>query len=216
MRLMQTIVAVTTLLCAGVFVVADDAAKKDAPKGPAKVGQPAPAFTLTDVDGKKHTLADYKGKIVVLEWFNAGCPWSGRESGNSVHATGRVQKLVTNAKKVQPDVVYLLIDSSANREKAKVIDENKAARTKFKITQPILIDHDGKVGRAYGARTTPHMYVIDAKGVLQYAGAFGDKKVKPDAKDNNFVLVAIENLKAGKPVAPAQTRPWGCGVKYKN
>ena len=110
--------------------------------------------------------------------------------------------------------MYLLVDSSANRDKATVVNENKAARAKFGIKQPILIDHDGKVGRVYGARTTPHMYVIDAKGVLQYNGAFGDRKAKPDGSEQNFVLAAIKNLKDGKPVTPAQTRPWGCGVKY--
>ena len=211
----KNLAATVAVICAAAVTmttVADTEDKK--PAGPAKIGQPAPVFTLVDVDGKTHNLADYKGKIVVLEWFNAGCPWSGKESGNSVHATGRVKKLIADAKTAKVEVVYLLVDSSANRDKATVVKENKAARAKFGIKQPILIDHDGKVGRVYGARTTPHMYVIDAKGVLQYNGAFGDRKAKPDGSEQNFVLAAIKNLKDGKPVTPAQTRPWGCGVKY--
>lgn len=180
----------------------------------AQVGKPAPAFTLTDIDGKSHSLADYKGKVVVLEWFNAGCPWSGKNSPRSVHTTGRIKQLVAAAKQTQPDVVYLLIDSSADRKRETVIEQDKAARTEHGISQPILIDYDGKVGKAYGAKTTPHMFVIGADGVLQYAGAFGAKNVKAGESDDNFVLNAIKKMKAGEAVEPARTRSWGCGVKY--
>ena len=83
-------------------------------------------------------------------------------------------------RKTNADVVYLLIDSSADRPKETIIEQNKSAREKFEIKQPMLVDHDGKVGRLYGARTTPHMFVIDGEGVLQYSGAFGDKRVKED------------------------------------
>ncbi|MCH2135341.1 MAG: redoxin domain-containing protein [Phycisphaerales bacterium] len=183
-------------------------------KAGAAVGKAAPAFTLTDIDGKTHNLSDYTGKVVVLEWFNAGCPWSGKKSPRSVHATGRVKNLVSEAKKAQPEIIYLLIDSSANRDKETVIKENKAARDEFGIKQPILIDHDGKVGKAYGAKTTPHMFVIGPDGKLMYAGAFGERQVKKGDKDDNFVINAINKMKAGEPVEPAQTRPWGCGVKY--
>lgn len=212
--ILKSLAAVAALLCAGTLA-AQPITSPPKPTGPAKIGQPAPAFTLTDIDGKKHNLADYKGKTVVLEWFNAGCPWSGRESPQSVHANGRVKKLVAAAKKTQSNVVYLLIDSSADRPAEKVAEENKAARAKYGIKQPMLMDYDGKVGRQYGARTTPHMFLIDGEGVLRYSGAFGEKRPKEDGTYANFVLVAIENLKAGKPVAPGQTRPWGCGVKYK-
>lgn len=180
----------------------------------AEVGKPAPAFTLTDIDGTSHSLADYKGKVVVLEWFNAGCPWSGKSSPRSVHATGRIKQLLAAAKETQPDVVYLLIDSSADRKKATVIEHDKAARAKHGITQPILIDHDGKVGKLYQAKTTPHMFVIGADGVLQYTGALGAKKVAAGESDDSFVLNAIKKMKAGEAVEPARTRAWGCGVKY--
>ena len=214
---LRSIALAGALMCTGALAAQPRSGPPTKGGGPtaAAVGKAAPAFALTDVDGKAHTLADYKGKVVVLEWFNAGCPWSGKESRNSVHATGRVKKLIKGAKEVQPDVVYLLIDSSADRPKEKVIEEDKAARTKFGIAQPILIDHDGKVGKAYGARTTPHMYLIDAEGVLRYSGAFGARQLKPDGENHNFVLTALNKLKAGETVEPAQTRPWGCGVKYQ-
>jgi peroxiredoxin len=213
----RSIALAATLLCTGTLAAQPRTGPptRGSESAGAVVGKTAPTFTLTDVDGKAHTLADYKGKVVVLEWFNAGCPWSGKESRNSVHATGRVKKLIEGAKKVQPDVVYLLIDSSADRPKEKIVEEDKAARTKFSITQPILIDHDGKVGKAYGARTTPHMFVIDAEGVLRYSGAFGARQMKPGGESHNFVLAAISKMKAGEAIEPAQTRPWGCGVKYQ-
>lgn len=183
-------------------------------KKTAEVGKTAPAFTLIDIDGKSHSLADYKGKVVVLEWFNAGCPWSGKNSPRSVHGTGRIKQLVASAKQTQSDVVYLLIDSSADRKKETVIAQDKAARTTHGIKQPILIDYDGKVGKSYGAKTTPHMYVIGADGVLQYSGALGARQVKDGEPDASFVLNAIKKMKSGEAVEPARTRPWGCGVKY--
>ena len=137
------------------------------------------------------------------------------ESVKKTRQITSAMKLVAAAKETNADVVYLLIDSSADRPKETIIEQNKSAREKFEIKQPMLVDHDGKVGRLYGARTTPHMFVIDGEGVLQYSGAFGDKRVKEDGSENNFVLVALEKLKAGEPVEPGQTRPWGCGVKYK-
>ena len=200
----------------GLLVAATTAPPKLTPpsKKIAEVGKTAPAFTLTDIDGKSHSLADYKGKVVVLEWFNAGCPWSGQSSPRSVHTTGRIKQLVASAKQAQPDVVYLLIDSSANREKETVIAQDKAARTEHGIKQPILIDYDGKVGKSYGAKTTPHMYVIGADGVLRYSGALGARQVKEGEPDGTFVLNAIKKMKSGEAVEPASTRPWGCGVKY--
>lgn len=212
--ILKSLAAAAAILCAGTLV-AQPITSPPKPTTKATIGEPAPAFTLTDIDGKTHNLSDYKGKTVVLEWFNAGCPWSGRDSAQSVHATGRVKKLIAAAKKTHADVVYLLIDSSADRTKETIIEQDKAAREQFEIKQPMLVDHDGTVGRLYGARTTPHMFVIDGEGVLRYSGSFGDKRAKEDGSENNFVLVALEKLKAGEPVEPGRTRPWGCGVKYK-
>jgi peroxiredoxin len=175
----------------------------------AKVGETAPAFKLMDLDGKEHTLADFKGKTVVLEWFSSKCPWSGSKSGNSIHSTGQVTKMMTELKKVDPDVVYLAIDSTARgMSREAVISADKKAVSNLKIAVPVLVDFDGKTGKAYGAKTTPHMYVIDGMGKLRYSGALGDRKSK------NYVVDAVTAIKNGSTVSPSETRPYGCGVKY--
>ena len=175
----------------------------------AKVGETAPAFKLMDLDGKEHTLADFKGKTVVLEWFSSKCPWSGSKSGNSIHSTGQVTKMMTELKKVDPDVVYLAIDSTARgMSREAVISADKKAVSNLKISVPVLVDFDGKTGKAYGAKTTPHMYVIDGMGKLRYSGALGDRKSK------NYVVDAVTAIKNGSTVSPSETRPYGCGVKY--
>jgi peroxiredoxin len=185
------------------------------PPADATVGAAAPVFELTDTDGKTHRLADYAGKIVVLEWFNAGCPFSGSPSDFAVNTCGKGPALRKNLKEVDPTVVYLLIDSSANRDKATVIAEDQAAKKAHKINAPILIDYDGTVGRIYNARTTPHTYVIDANGVLRYSGAFDDdRKNHKGDKATNHVLDAVKSLKDGTTPKPIKTRPWGCSVKY--
>ena len=94
----------------------------------AKVGSPAPAFKLADLQGKEHALADFKGKTVILEWFCSGCPWSGKSSPRSVHTTGQVKNLIADVKKIDPDAVYILIDSTANMPRQKVIDTDKGLK----------------------------------------------------------------------------------------
>ena len=185
------------------------AAAPSAPAAAAKVGSAAPAFKLPDLEGKDISLADFKGKTVILEWFCSGCPWSGKDSPRSVHSTGQVKNLIAEIKKIDPDAVYLLVDSTANMPKDKVIATDKRLKAQYGMQTPILIDYDGKVGKAYGAQTTPHMYVIDKKGILRYQGAFGDR-----AKEN-YVLNAVKAVKAGENPKPATTVAWGCGVKYK-
>ncbi|MCH2141390.1 MAG: redoxin domain-containing protein [Phycisphaerales bacterium] len=181
----------------------------------ATIGAKAPAFTLTDTDGKAHQLSDYAGKIVVLEWFNAGCPYSGGKANFSVNGGGKSAALRAKLKEVDPNVVYLLIDSSSNRDMATVIADDQKAKKELKIEPPILIDHDGVVGRKYDARTTPHMYVIDSKGVLRYQGAFDDdRKNRKGDEATNHVLDAVKAIKKGEDPSPATTRPWGCSVKY--
>lgn len=175
----------------------------------AKIGAAAPDFKLTDIAGKEYALKDLKGKTVVLEWFCSECPWSGKKSPRGIHSTGQVKTLLADIKKVDPDAVYLLIDSTANMSKADVIEDDTALKAQYKLTAPILVDFDGKVGKSYGAKTTPHMFVIDGKGVLQYSGAFSDRG------GTNYVLAAVKAVKAGKAPKPATTKAWGCGVKYK-
>jgi peroxiredoxin len=177
-----------------------------------KVGSAAPAFTLKDSTGKEHSLSDYKGKFVVLEWFNEGCPFVKKH-----YTSGNMQKL--QAEYTGKDVVWLSINSSAPGEQGHMTAES-APKTisdwKIKATT-ILFDHDGKVGKMYGAKTTPHMYVIDKEGKLVYQGAI-DSKPTANAADvdgaENYVKVALDSTMAGKPVANASTKPYGCSVKY--
>ena len=184
----------------------------DAPAVKAKIGEKAPAFKLKDLDGKEHSLADFKGKTVVIEWFCPTCPYSGAKSARSIHSTGQVTKLMADMKKADKDAVYLLIDSSTAKMRMtpeQLVKKDKEVAKAMKITAPILIDADTKVAAAYGAKTTPHCYVIDGEGVLRYMGAFSDQA------ETNYVLKAVSAIKNGSTVSPTEMRPWGCGVKIK-
>ncbi len=184
-----------------------------AAEGP-KVGQPAPAFTAKDLHGKERSLSEFKGKYVVLEWHNQSCPFVKKhyESGNMQ----KLQKDLTGK-----GVVWLSVISSAPGAQGYVTPEQEQkylAETKAAPTD-VLLDPEGTVGHAYGAKTTPHMFVIDDKGTLVYAGAIDDNPSSdPDdaATAKNFVRAAYDEAAAGKPVSTASTAPYGCGVKYKN
>ena len=178
-----------------------------------KVGADAPAFTLTDTSGKQHSLADYKGKFVVLEWFNEGCPFVKKH-----YTSGNMQKL--QQEYTGKDVVWLSISSSAEGQQGHMTPENapKTISEWNMNATKVLLDHDGKVGKMYGAKTTPHMFVIDKQGKLVYQGAIDSKATanKADVADaENYVRVALDNSMAGKPVTNASTKPYGCSVKYK-
>ena len=174
-------------------------------------GQPAPAFTLTDLHGKPVNLADYKGKTVVLEWHNFACPFVQKH-----YRSGNMQAL---QKKYANDVVWLAVNSTAKT----AFDYMEPAAVSKQLTQfraaPAfyLLDDAGSVGMSYGARTTPHMYIIDPKGVLVYAGGIDDKR-STDVEDvktaKNYVRAAMGELLAGKSVSNATTQPYGCSVKY--
>ena len=166
----------------------------------AKVGSPAPAFTLKDSAGKDVSLSDFKGKVVVMEWMNPGCPVCKGKMED-----GSVAKMI-DSKAINSDVVFLFVNSTASTASKPM--ESGEYLTKNKISGPALIDGDGAVGHAYGAKTTPHCFVIDASGVLAYAGAIDDQG------DKNYVVSAVQALKDGKPVSPANTKAYGCGVKY--
>lgn len=170
----------------------------------AVVGKPAPSFELPDEAGKTHKLSDYKGKTVVLEWTNPGCPVVQR------HYDSKTMHDVSA--KLGADVVWLAIDSSHT-----VKPEDSAQWKKDNaMAWPVLQDPAGTTGVAYGAKTTPHMYVIDAEGVLRYAGAIDDdphgKKEKGERV--NYVVEAVEAIAAGKDVATPETKAYGCSVKY--
>lgn len=179
----------------------------------ASIGEPAPAFTLTDLAGKTHQLSDFKGKTVVLEWTNPECPFVVKhyDSSGNLPAT---QKAAT-----ADGVVWLQVNSGAAGKQGDLDDaavkawlaKNQAAATAY------LRDRDGKVGKAYAAKTTPHLFVINPEGVLVYQGAI-DSKRSADAKDiagaENYVKSALAALKAGQPVPTPSTQPYGCSVKY--
>jgi len=177
------------------------------------VGQPAPAFTAVDSKGKQHSLADYKGKTVVLEWTNHDCPYVKK------HYQANIPNLQKQAK--DAGVVWLSVISSAPGEQGHVDGKKADELTASRNAAPsaVLLDPQGTVGKAYDARTTPHMYVIDAKGVLRYAGgidSIASAKLEDIEKASPLFKTAMEAVVKGENVAQATTRPYGCNVKYKS
>jgi peroxiredoxin len=177
-----------------------------------RVGAPAPAFTAVDSNGKSHNLSDFKGKTVVLEWTNHECPFVRKHyDSNNMQA---LQK-----EKTGKGVVWLSVISSAPGQQGNVTPQKANELTKSRNASPtaVLIDADGKVGKLYQARTTPHMYVIDKNGALQYTGAIDDNSSKnpQDAKTaNNYVRAAVDSVLKGEAVKTSTTQPYGCSVKY--
>jgi peroxiredoxin len=174
-------------------------------------GQPAPDFTLTDLSGKPVRLADMKGKVVVLEWVNPECPYV-QKHYDSANMPGL-------QKEFRGQVAWLAINSTREGHSEFKTPQQMQAWMTAKGAAPAatLLDRDSKVGKLYGAVTTPHMYVIDPKGTLVYAGAIDDKRStrQEDVKTaKNYVRVALGETLAGKPVTTASTTPYGCSVKY--
>lgn len=172
------------------------------------VGSAAPDFTLTDADGKSHTLSGFKGKTVVLEWTNPGCPFVVRH-----YKGGNMQAL--QKKYTEQGIVWLSINST-NKSHQDYLDAAglKKNREEWKVASTaILSDADGKVGSLYNAKTTPHLFIIDKEGKLAYQGAIDD-----DARGNgakvNYVEKALDELSAGKAVSTPTTQSYGCSVKY--
>jgi peroxiredoxin len=169
------------------------------------VGKAAPDFVLTDTTGNRVSLADYNGKVVVLEWLNPDCPYVQRH-----YKAGTMKKLAT--KYGGQGVVWLTINSTNYMD--------VAANAKFKaandLPYTILVDQSGEVGHLYNAATTPHMYVIDGEGTLAYVGAIDDdpRGGKGDGA-TNYVAAALDEVLAGSAVTTAETKPYGCSVKYK-
>jgi peroxiredoxin len=177
-----------------------------------EIGKPAPEFTLVDSNGTSHNLSDFKGKVVVLEWLNHGCPFVVKH-----YASNNMQTLQKDY--TAKGVVWLSIVSSAEGAQGYMTPEetNKAKEEKGSAATAILLDTDGKVGRLYNAKTTPEMFVINEEGILVYAGAIDSIKSanKDDvAKAENYVKAALDSVLAGEPVATAQTTPYGCSIKY--
>ena len=177
------------------------------------VGSAAPEFSASDSKGKTHSLAQYKGKYVVLEWFNPECPFVKKHYG-----PGNMQKL--QEEYTGKGVIWLSVDSSAPGKEGSLTPEQaekKLSEWKGKQTA-LLLDSDGKVGKAYAAKNTPHMFVINPEGKIVYEGAI-DSKATPNPDDipsaSNYVKIALDESLAGKPVSNANTKPYGCSVKYK-
>jgi peroxiredoxin len=178
----------------------------------AVVGQPAPAFQAPDLQGRSVSLSDFKGKTVVLEWHNFGCPFVQKH-----YKSGNMQAL---QKKYGAEVVWLTINSThAGHQdyQAPAVLEKELARFGATPTR-FLMDESGAVGQAYGAKVTPHMYVIDPTGKVVYNGAIDDKRsANPDdvKTSRNLLAAALEDLRAARPVANAANVPYGCTIKYK-
>src|SRR5438132_9376871 len=196
------LIAVTSCIATAIFAA-------DSPP----VGSSAPDFSLTDAKGKTHSLSDYKGKYVVLEWFNPECPFVKKH-----YNSGNMQKL--QEEYTGKGIVWLTIDSSAPGTEGNLTPEQAEKKiTDWKTRQTaLLLDPEGKAGRAYGAKNTPDMIVINPKGKIVYEGAI-DSKATPYPSDipnsTNYVKVALDESMAGKAVSTSSTKPYGCSVKYK-
>jgi peroxiredoxin len=192
------------------FAGAEGAAKAPPQQTGAELGKPAPDFTLTDLSGKAVRLRDLQGKKVVLEWFNPDCPFI-----KYAHGQGPLKDMA--ARYAKKGIVWLAVNSGAPGKQGHGAQRNQAAAKEYGLSHPILLDEDGKVGKLYGAKTTPHMYLINEKGVLVYRGAIDNAPMgEPDGggKVLNYVDAAMEDLAAGKAVRTAETRAYGCSVKY--
>lgn len=181
-------------------------------KASVDTGAAAPNFTLPDVDGQEHSLADYQGKYVVLEWVNHDCPFVKKHYGS-----GNMQQL--QSKYTEQGVVWLSINSSAPGQQGYCDGAKAKELTQAKEASPsaVLLDPDGEVGKLYGAKTTPHMYIISPEGNLIYQGAIDDTpSFDPDdiPKSKNYVELALSEAMAGKPVSIPSTKSYGCSVKY--
>jgi len=178
----------------------------------AQPGKPAPEFQLRDTSGKDVSLASLKGRIVVLEWTNHECPYTVKH-----YVGGNMQGLQKETTAM--GIVWLTVASSAKGQQGHVsaAEADKLTADRKAAPSHVLLDHDGKLGRLYGARTTPHMYIVDKDGKLAYAGAIDDKPTasERDIKGaRNYVREAVGALAEGKPVATPATRAYGCSVKY--
>ncbi len=175
----------------------------------ATLGEPAPNFTLVDTTGRTRTLSEYAGRIVVLEWFNTQCPVV-----QKCYRSKSIQTANEKVRELDKSIVWLAVNSTASTSAG----ENTMWIKKFDLGYPILLDLDGTVGHQFDARRTPHMFVIDKKGILRYHGAidnnaFGDKKLD---EATNYVVNAVRQIVEGETVAPDYIKPYGCLVKYRN
>lgn len=177
--------------------------------GPVAAGSTAPDFTLKDLDGKDVSLASFRGKTVVLEWYNPDCPFV-----KHAHTEGALK---SQAKELTAKgVVWLAINSGSPGKQGTGVERNKASLTEYGLEHPVLLDEAGTVGKLYQAHTTPHMAVITPDGTLAYLGAIDNAPMGrvPESGYVNYVTDALADLAAGRPVKVPQTKGYGCSVKY--
>lgn len=181
---------------------------KKAEKAGVTTGDKAPAFELKDTDGKTVKLEDFKGKIVVLQWHNPECPFVVKHFD-----THKTMVNTYNQFKDQ-GVVWLAINSGAKGKQGAGLDINKKTKTDWNIPYPVLLDEAGTVGKAYGAKRTPEMFIINKDGVIAYHGAIDNNTDAKTAGDVNYVAKALGQLVKGETITEATTKPYGCSVKY--
>ena len=181
----------------------------------AVIGGKAPDFTLTDLKGNSHTLTklmEKEDKIVVLEWYNPGCPFVKK------HYDGKAgnKTMIDLAERFKDDVVWLRINSGAPGKQGAGLDLNTKIAKDWGISRPILLDEDGKVGKIYGAKRTPEMFIISREGTIEYHGAIDDTPRGRKADAVNYVEMALKQVIAGETVTTRSTDAYGCSVKYAN
>ena len=194
------------ILLSGLFVLA----LATTALGQVSPGDKAPDFTLMDTAGQEHHLQQYldAGKTVVLEWFNPDCPFIIKHHKNARtmdEAYGEV---------IDHDVVWLAINSGGQGRQGAGLEHNQKAHKEYKMTFPVLMDEPGKVGRIYGAKTTPHMFIINSEGLVVYNGAIDDNKSPSTMGETNYVRAALHSVLSGEELKQAATKPYGCSVKY--
>lgn len=199
------IAAITALVCVAQNSFAEVA-----------VGQMAPEFTAVDVNGKTHKLSDYKGKTVVLEWVNPGCPFVKKHYVASTNMQSTQKQALA-----RQNVVWLAVNSTEKNHVDYMAPAALGAWMKQygAQTSAVLMDESGDIGKSYGAKTTPHMYIINPKGQLAYAGGIDSIRTASAAdipKASNFVNLALAELDAGKAITVSSSVPYGCSVKYKS
>ena len=193
----------------------------DPTPAPPQIGQEAPDFTLTDLDGVEHTLSEYiaQGQTVVLEWFNPMCPFVKKHYAVKEHdaggASARHQTMLAlqSEMKDQP-LVWLRINSGKASHPSASAKANAASAKEWGITTPILLDSTGQTGHRYGVKRSPEMYIIDSSGILVYHGAIDNRRDAQAPGDVNYVREALNAVFAGKPVGTSTTKPYGCTIKY--
>lgn len=178
----------------------------------AKIGAAAPDFSVADAEGKTHKLSDFKGKYVILEWYNKDCPYV-RKHYNSKN----MQKIQADMK--AKDITWLTVVSSKSGEQGhqKPADALANFKKEGSNAAALLLDESGAMGKAYGAKTTPHMYLIDNKGIVRYNGAIDSNDSadpKTIATSENYIVAAVTSAQKGEKIAKETTKPYGCSVKY--